>query len=149
MTGNCCDKAIIGGGGLKILAIVVLILVGLYVIIASIKQRKLVLSKSVFVIGGICAVVIVISGAFASNNPPTLAPEYQQAQVPPVKAAPYMLPTISRDYYVMASYEDGQYLWLTAYYEYNRKKWEYRDVPLPFDRELPEYSNLKLIKRGG
>jgi len=143
---NCCVKAIFGfGDKLVVLAVVVLVLLGVYVIFGSIRQHRLLINKFVVVLSIMAIAVILIQGSLSSKNPQQA--EYYQQIAPTVQQAPFVLPTPSRSYYIATFNDLPESLTLTNYYFYNKKEWEHSDIPLFFDRSITEYKNIKVIKR--
>ena len=133
---------------LKVIAIIILILLGRVVVFASLRQRKLVINKGVIIIAVIATGLLLLSNTFGNNNAASLSSApYYQTLAPPVQKAPFYLQTPSRAYYVATSEETDQYLTLTNYYYFDRKEWELSNIPLHFDKSLSENSKLKISKR--
>lgn len=131
------------------IAIVLLVFVGLYVVIGSIRNKKLMINKSVVILTVVAVGLIFVQGYFNKGDSKSVEAPYYQQIAPPASYAPYLLSTPSRAFFV-ASYKDTDtHLVLNAFYYYDKKKWEYSEIPLTLDKSLPEYSNLKVIKRGG
>ena len=132
-----------------IVAIVLLVLIGLYVVLGSIRQKKLLINKGVILVTIIAVILIFISGHFSQSGNQQEVKYYQEI-APSIQKAPYILPTPSRAYYIATFQEDERYIVLTDFYYYdNGKKWEHTDIPLPLDKSLPGYSDLKILRRGG
>lgn len=123
---------------MKVAAIIILIILIVLTIIASIKQRKLVLSRGVIILALIAIGIIYLTNLFGGNNP-NQASNQIQAKAPPVTEAPYLLQTSSRAYYVAAFKDDPQYLTMTVFYFYDKKKWQRSDIPLPIDKKVVPY----------
>jgi hypothetical protein len=70
----------------------------------------------------------------AINSPPT-PPPYQLI-APDKKAAPYILATSSRVYYVEQYSDNKQVITLKRYFIYDRKAWVERNRPLILDRAV-------------
>ena len=130
-------------------AIVLLVFVGLYVVIGSIRNRKLMINKGVVIITVIAVGLIFIQGYFNKGDLRQLEAPYYQQIAPPASYAPYGLSTPSRAFFIVSYEETDKYLVLDNFYYYDKKKWEYSETPLPLDKSLPEYANLEVIKRGG
>ena len=132
-----------------ILSIIILVLVGLYVILGSIRQKKLLINKGVVIIAVVAVGLLFFSSRFGNDESKTEVQYYQEI-APSIQAAPYMVLTPSRAYYIATFQDDDSYLVLTNFYYYDKgKKWVNTDVPLHLDKNLQEYSNIKVLKRGG
>lgn len=127
------------------IAVIALILLLIYVVIGSIRQRKLLFNKTVLVVAIIAIGILVLQGQFSRDDPQRVeVPKYQQL-APPVQDAPYVLQTSSRAYYVATYKDTAEALILTSYYFYDKKKWELSDIPLPLDKSI--YGELKPVRR--
>lgn len=132
-----------------IIAIVLLILVSLYVIFGSIWQKKLLINKGVIIITVIAIGLIFFSARFGGNDDKQQV-EYYQEIAPPITQAPYMLQTPSRAYYIATFDDTESHMVLTYFYFYDKgKKWTSTNMSLFLDKTLPEYSDLKILKRWG
>jgi len=132
-----------------IIAVILLVLVGLYVVIGSIRQKKLLINKRVVIIAVVAVALLFFSSRFGNDNGDQQVQYYQEI-APSIQNAPYIVSTPSRAYYISTFQEDEAYLTLTCFYYYDKgNKWERSDIPLYLDKSLPEYSNLKVLKRGG
>ncbi len=129
---------------MKVIAIVILICIGVYLLAGIVLRKKLLLPMPVLIGMVVCGGVIAFSNASGQNNQENT--KYVKVSVA-YKDAPYILQTPDRGYYVATFRDDGEFLTLTDYYFYDKDKWEYSDSPLPFDRGLPEFKNLEIIKR--
>jgi len=125
------------------IAIITLVLLGIYVAIGSIRQRKLLINKFVAVLALISIVVIVISGSI-EDRAQVAIPDYQEI-APSVQDAPYVVQTSSRAYYVATFKDTEEVLTLTNFYIYDKKKWQNSDIPLHLDRTI--YGEVRPIKR--
>ncbi len=130
---------------MKVIAIIVLVVLGLFVVIGSIRQRKLLVNKFVIIVALIAIGIISLSNTLAGSTPQKLETQYYQRIAPSVQDAPYIVPTSSRAYYVSTFNETTKGIVLTCYYYYNQKKWERSTIPLPLDKTL--YGNLQVYKR--
>jgi len=126
-------------------ATVILVLLGLYVVLGSIRKRKLLINKFVVILAIVAVGLLLLAGNSKSAEK-AVTPQYQQIS-PSVQEAPYYLLTSTRAYYVATFEDTSRYLVLTNFYYYDRKKWENSDIPLYFDRAIPEFQDLKVIKR--
>lgn len=128
-----------------ILAILIIVILGLYVIVGSIRQKKILLNKFVVVLGIIAVGLLLLNGAFNKGDAQQVKPEYYQEIAPNVEDAPYIVQTSSRAYYVATYLDSPQYLTLTYYYYYDRKHWQESDIALPLDKKV--YGELTPQKR--
>jgi len=126
-------------------AIVILVLLGLYVVLGSIRKKKLLINKFVVILAIVAVGLLMLSGN-SQRAEKAVTPQYQQ-NIPSVQAAPYYLPTRTRAYYVATFSDNPIQLVLTNFYYYDRKKWANSDIPLYFDRAVPEFQNLKIYRR--
>ena len=125
---------------IKVLAIIFLVMLGLFVIIASIRQRRLVFSKGIFFLSIIAIAAIVISGLMApKDSNATQQISKIEKKAPPVTEAPYVLQTSSRAYYIASYKDEKDYLVMTVYYYYDKNKWEKSDIPLMLDKKITPY----------
>ena len=99
--------------------------------------------RAVLVIGVIIVGVLVVINSYNSSRQPSEyeVPQYQ-ISAPDKSTAPQIYSTPSRVYYVVASYESGDELVLTDFYDYDRKKWERHTQPLPLKK-----SEVKIYER--
>ena len=130
---------------MQIVAIVLLVLLGLFVFIRSKQQHKLFLNKFVIIFTVIAVGILVIGGKMGSNDPQQVAVPYYQQIAPSSQDAPYVLQTSSRAYYVVSYNEIGDIVELTDYYYFNEKEWERAETSLPLDRRY--YGNIQITKR--
>lgn len=132
------------------IAIVVLVLSGLYLIAGIIFKKKLLVSKFLILIVFVAVGALVLSSQFGNDDEGSeieIAEYYEKA--PPPEYAPRVGSTITRTYFIAAQ-RDGyyfdvpnqDYITLTAFYYYDRKKWEYSDVPVPF-----KYNEIRIYDR--
>ena len=127
------------------LAIIALVLLGIYIIFGSLRQHKLLINKFVVVVAVLAIGVLILQGSFSSNDSQQTKTPQLQKVAPSVQQAPYVLQTSSRAYYV-ATYQDTEnVVILTSFYYYDKKVWELSNIPLPLDRSI--YGNIKIIKR--
>ena len=126
------------------IAIIILVVVGLGVILGSIRKRKLLINKGVLILIAIAMGILYFNGAFSDKPLEARASAYQNT-APSISQAPYLLDTPSRAYYVVSHYENEHWLVLTEYYSYDRKKWEKSESPLAFDKSLPEFAGLSIV----
>ncbi len=90
-------------------------------------------------------VALVVMGNMGNNKASAATnPEYLVA-VPSVKAAPYVLTTSSRSYYVAKYTDDGKVVTLKDWYSYDAKKWVRSTKPFQIDRQV--YGEVKMFKR--
>ncbi len=83
------------------------------------------------------AVVVIVAfvalGVFnsyqSSHKPEDIAANYQE-NIPRQLEELDVCATNTRHYYVVSSYESGDYIYLTEYYSYD-KEWERQTIPLP------------------
>ena len=128
-----------------VIAIITLVLLGIYVILGSIRQHRLLFNKFVVIVAVIAIGILVLQGSLSKNDPQQVEiPPYQKI-APSVQQAPYVVQTSSRAYYVTTFKDSEDVLLLINYYFYSRKNWELADIPLPLDRSI--YGNLKVVKR--
>jgi len=123
---------------MKVAAIIILIILVILTVIASIKQRKLVLKRGVIILSLIAIGIIYLTNLFGGNTTDQVGNKIQ-AKAPPVTEAPYLLQTSSRAYYVAAFQDSPEYLTMTVFYYYDKKKWERSDIPLPIDKKVVPY----------
>ena len=71
-------------------------------------------------------------------------PEYQE-KAPEVKAAPYVVQTSSRVYYVKAYDDSDGIMTLYEYYTYDKDKWQKQELDLPIDRQY--YGEILVYER--
>ena len=127
------------------LAVICLVLIGIYVIFGSIRQHRLLINKTVVIISAIAIGILVFQGSITKNDPQQITLPYYQQIAPSVQQAPYVLQTSSRAYYI-STYQDGEEgLLLTNFYFYNKKQWENSDIPLPFPKSI--FGDLEVFKR--
>lgn len=127
------------------LAIIILVLLGLYVIFGSMRQRKLLINKFVVIVGVVGIGILLLNGQFSKNDSAQTEIQYYQKLAPTIQEASYYLQTESRAYYVSTFQDSETSLVLTDYYYFDKKKWELSNVPLPLDKTI--YGELKLYKR--
>ena len=123
---------------MKVAAIIILVLLGLFTVIASVKQRKIVLSKGVVILALIAIGVIYLTNQFGGQTTNQVGSSIQ-AKSPPVSEAPYLLQTSSRAYYVASFKDSPEYLTMTVFYSYDKKKWQRYTIPLPIDKKVVPY----------
>lgn len=126
------------------LAIIILVVLGLYIVVGSILKKKLLLSKFVVIIAVLAIGMLLLSSQFSSNDSQDDIQAYQKI-APSVQNAPFMVQTSSRAYYVSTYLDTDDALTLTNYYFYDEKKWEKSSIPLPLDKSI--YGELKVHKR--
>jgi len=129
-----------------ILAIAILVIVGLVVIIGSIRKRKLLINKGVVILVLIGIGLFIFDSHF--NNDDQEFTYYQQI-APNTVDAPYMLITDTRTYYVSEWYENERYFTLQRFWYFDKDEWEQGVIPLKFDKSLAVYADLQILKRGG
>lgn len=132
---------------MSLLAIIILVVVGLIVVIGSIRKRKLLINKGVVIIVIIAIGLFVFDSHFNNKENENLA-RYQQI-APNIVDAPYMLITETRTYYVAEWYINDQYFTLQRFWFFDQDEWEIAPLPLLFDKSIPDYSDLNIVKRGG
>jgi len=132
--------------GLVIWAVLLLILLGLYVVIGSIRKRTLLINKFVVFLAVVAIGIIVFSNSFGSDSSSQEQQKSRlQEKAPSVQDAPYYVHTSSRAYYIATFDDSEECLTLTSYYYYDRKRWEPSSIPLPLDKQI--YGNLKVHRR--
>jgi len=132
---------------MTILAIIIIVLVGLYILGGLIFKHRLFITKLTIIPLIIAVGILVISNQFGSDEVeyPGGNVQYYQKVEPPFEEAPLVVQTSSRIYYVATLIDEGDILTLTDYYYFDKKKWVYSDVPLPLDRNT--YGNMKVYNR--
>ena len=116
------------------------ILAALYLVIMSplfllnyLLQHKLLLF---IVLAGV--IMIVARAAILGGGPdsPKVETPAYQLTAPPVEAAPVVLRTQSRVYYVKDFTDDNRTVTLFEYYLYESDAWDFYKKPLVIDREV-------------
>jgi len=101
--------------------------------------------KMLIVCGLVGLAVIGVRACNAALNPAGSQVQHYQEIAPPVTAAPYVLATSSRVYYVAEYTEDGDTILLKSYYTYDAKKWQKSTTPLPIDKNT--FGEYRLYER--
>ncbi len=102
-------------------------------------KHRIFLVVGVVVIGGIWAYRSCVSPA----QKPIIA---EEKNIPTVKAAPYVLATPSRYYYVVTYKEvSNSEVILFKWYEWDGEKWDYRAYELTITKDL--YGDYRLYER--
>lgn len=130
---------------MKIAAIIILVLLGLYVLLGILRDKKLLLNKFTIFLAVVALGLLALSGGFSHTESDTRVVSSIQKKAPPVQLAPYMLQTSSRAYYVATFQDTPEYLILTDYFYYDRNQWLETAVPLMLDKVV--YGNLEITKR--
>lgn len=127
-------------------AVTVIVLIVVAVAVLSIHRRHLVINKYLIILIAVAVGVIFYTQQFQQNTPDIEIPIYQE-KAPSIQAAPYVLQTPSRAYYINKFEMQGDYLVLTDYYSYDKKKWRESDAPLYLDTTITGYKNLQVQSR--
>jgi len=132
---------------MSILAIVVIVLIGIFLLAGLILKKKLFINKFVILLLIVAVGYLVISnniGGDKAQSSQVNIPEYQQ-KAPDISQAPRVVQTTSRIYYVATFKDTGTVVILYDYFTYSKNKWVFTNKHLVMDRKY--YGEIKIYNR--
>jgi hypothetical protein len=119
----------------------------IYVLAFIIAPFKFILSLFKSRIGVLLVIVIVVVFIVipSVSKPKTDTERPYNQNLPTAKAAPTLVETSSRAYYVQKYTDDGKVIILEVFYLYDQNQWVKSKTPLPIDRSV--YGTVRVTKR--